>query len=148
MRLVADTNVLMTAFWSASIFSGLAARADITLYAPAYALKELKEHEDEIRGKTKATAHEFAGKMESLKAHVRFFDKKEYSAGLRKMGKELRKLDLKDALQIREDIDFLTLAHVRKCALWSNDSLLKKQKIVDVFSTRELIQLLGPEQKS
>lgn len=148
MRLVVDSNVLMTAFWPNSTFSDLASRHDMKLYAPAYALEEIRKHGAEIRQKTKATAHGFAQVAESLEATVRFFDKKEYSSGLREMGKELRGLDVKDAERIREDIDFLALAHERRCPLWSNDSLLKKQKSVVVLSTRELILLLGPEQKS
>ena len=37
------------------------------------------------------------------------------------------------------DIDFLALAMKLKLALWSNDSLLKKQNKVEVFSTMDLL---------
>ncbi len=147
MRLVVDSNVLMTAFWPRSTFSELARRPDMRLYAPVYALDEIRKHGAEIRQKTKTTAHQFARVLESLEGLVRFFEKNEYSSGLRGMEKELRQLDAKDREPICEDIDFLTLAHERRCPLWSNDGLLKKQKAVVVLSTMELILLLKSEPK-
>jgi len=40
-----------------------------------------------------------------------------------------------------DDIDFLALALLTNAAIWSNDSHLKKQSLVPVFTTDDIIKL-------
>ncbi|MBU4341532.1 MAG: hypothetical protein KJ928_02900 [Candidatus Altiarchaeota archaeon] len=43
----------------------------------------------------------------------------------------------------RDDIDIFALALSLNCAIWSNDKALKKQDVVKVYSTEEILGFLG-----
>ncbi|MBI5392352.1 hypothetical protein HZA96_00650 [Candidatus Woesearchaeota archaeon] len=69
-----------------------------------------------------------------LKELIAFVDEDEY------------KEKLKDALEISldpNDIDFFALSLHENAPLWSNDKELKKHDVIKVFSTTEMIELIG-----
>lgn len=122
MRLVVDTNILFSAFWKDSftrklLFSG------IELFAPLYALEELNQHEQEIRKKANISLMQFRQYRKELAMAVVFVPFKEYSDHIKHFN--------------NDDADFLALAMKLNIPLWSNDSALKKEKVV-VISTMEL----------
>ena len=42
----------------------------------------------------------------------------------------------------KKDVDYFALALKMKCALWSNDKVLKtKQDVINVYSTEDLIRM-------
>ena len=59
MKLVVDTNVLITYFWSSSFFHSLATSQDFEFVSPEYALEEIKKHSNEIIRKAKTSEKEF-----------------------------------------------------------------------------------------
>jgi predicted nucleic acid-binding protein len=144
MRLVVDTNVLITAFWKESAFNQIAQLPHLTLYAPSYALDEINRYREEITKKTGTTGAHFDGEKSRLFKRVRFFKLEEYRSSLKAVALGLKDLNEPQREALLEDIDFLALAHARRCALWSNDTLTKHQNRVDVLTTRELMLLLEP----
>jgi len=42
-----------------------------------------------------------------------------------------------------DDVPYLALALKLGCAIWSNDKELKKQSVVKVYNTQEILQLLN-----
>ena len=130
MELVVDTNILYTFFWKNSFSRRFLMRMSLELYSPEFALEEINAHESEILTKTGLPEEEFSKLKGDLAIAVAFIPIEEY--------KEL----LESALNISpdpNDVDFLALAMKLKLPLWSNDTLLKKQNKVEVFSTSDLL---------
>ncbi|MFH0970551.1 MAG: PIN domain-containing protein [Candidatus Diapherotrites archaeon] len=59
MKLVVDTNILITCFWSNSVFKSLSTSQDFEFVSPEYALEEINNHQKEILHKTEITIEEF-----------------------------------------------------------------------------------------
>lgn len=138
MKLVVDSNVLFTFFWKESVFRSVLCRSDIQLFAPDYALAEIKKHAGEIIRKTDITKAEFERIKEDLCTKIRFFPLEHYANQFKKF-----KLPDEHKIELLGDIDFLALALNLGCSLWSNDELLKTQSSVIVLSTKDLINLLS-----
>ena len=132
MELVVDTNILYTYFWKSPFARRFLMRMSLELFAPEFALEEINVHEPDILKKTGILKEEFKMIREDLAIAVEFIPLEEY------------KKFLKSALNFSPDsknVDFLSLAMKLKIPLWSNESLLKRQNKVEVFSTIDLLKL-------
>ncbi len=140
MKLVVDTNVLITYFWSDSVFRSIATRQDFDFMSPEYALEEINKHQKEIMRKTKITIREFENARYDLAVCVEFIPLEEYSAFLKTAKELIESTEKVHHKELSEDIDFLALALKEKCPIWTNDKLLKAQNIIKIHSTKELIE--------
>ena len=134
MRLVADMNILFSFFKKWTFTRRLITRNDLTLYAPSYALEEIKRYEDEIKKKGHIEGNVFDLYKQIMSWFVTFVPSKEYEPY-----KE-------QAIAITPDPDdavYFALALKLQCPIWSNDKELKKQSFVKVFSTPEVKNELG-----
>lgn len=131
MEIVVDTNVLFSFFWKESIIKKILLDQDVLLFAPEFALEEIKKHEKIIIKKTNLTKKEFDFLRKELAIAIDFVPIEEYQSYL------------KEAIKVSpdiNDIDFFALAIKLKIPLWSNDKLLKKQKKLRVLNTKELFE--------
>lgn len=131
MKIVVDTNVLMTFFWKGSVFERIVKHFEIDCYSPEYALEEINKYKEHIIKKAKITKKEFDEKKLELAIYVTFVSLEEYQENLKK------------ALKISpdsNDIDFFSLALTLKSPIWTNDKELKKQYKIPIFSTEELLE--------
>jgi predicted nucleic acid-binding protein len=135
MKVVVDSNVLFTFFWKDSVFRMIGRKQYASMFSPEYALEEIKKHSNEIKKKAKLSDSEFKKTREELVNNVIFVPIKEYAKGLRK-AKQIMPEDLLD------DIDFLALAIELNCPLWSNDKMLKSQKDVPVFDSKDMAKIM------
>ena len=142
MKLIVDTNVLITYFWNRSVFSQIASEKKIALIAPEYALEEINKHSKEIMQKSKTNSKEFKNKKIRLAELVEFKPIEDYLQSLKEVKKLISQHKTKDKEELLKDLDFLSLAQKEKCALWSNDKLLKEQNEIIVLNTKELINLI------
>jgi len=133
MKFVVDTNVLLTFFWKDSFTKGILLDQDFEFFAPEYALEEINENLSEILQKTSISLEQFKELRRDLAICVEFIPLERYSEFLQKVS------DIPD----KKDIDFIALALKLKLPVWSNDKHLKQQSLVKVFTTEELIKLLG-----
>jgi len=132
LELVVDTNVMFSFFWKDSMVKKLLMDQSILLFAPEFALKEIKKYEKEIIRKAKITKEEFNFLREELAIAIEFIPLEEYNNYLKK------------ALGFspdENDIDFFALTLKLKIPLWSNDKLLKKQKVVRVLETKDVLKI-------
>ena len=141
MKLVVDSNILFTFFGKNSMLRNILSKKNIQLYAPEHALKEIDKYREEIRRKTKITQEEFKEIKAELKIKIQFIALGEYQNFLKEV-KLTKEITQGENEEILSDIDFLALAIKFKYPLWSNDSLLKKQKQVTVITTKEIIEIL------
>ncbi len=143
MKVVVDSNVLFTSFWKDAVFNKISLRLDLALYSPEFALEEINKYTYEIIKKAKITKEEFKKIKEELVLRVVFIPIKEYVAYLKQAQQAISDLPKEAITSLLNDLDFLALSLKLECPLWSNDSLLKKQKKIEVITTKEIISLLS-----
>ncbi len=102
----------------------------LRLFSPEFSLEEINNYKSEIIKKTNITEKEFNNIRMDLAIAVEFIPITEY--------KEFLKQALKTTPD-KNDIDFIALALKLKLPIWSNDSLLKNQDKVKIFSTSDLM---------
>ena len=141
MRLVVDSNVLFTSFWKDSIFHELKGSIVSELYSPEFALEEINRYSLHILKKAKLSRKEFNSLKVELASKVIFVPFKEYSLFIKKIKDSIKEFSEDEKKEILNDIDFLALAYKLKLPIWSNDKLLKKQKIIDILSIEDIIKL-------
>jgi|SRR3989344_1176384 len=142
MKFVVDTNVLLTFFWSKSIFKKLSIKQGLKLYSPEYALEEINKYIEEILKKTKLSKDEFIRLRRELAIIVEFVPLEEYHQFLKQVEILSKNLSNSEKIEFLDDIDFLALALKMNCSIWSNDKLLKKQEKINIFNTKEIINLM------
>jgi predicted nucleic acid-binding protein len=133
MKLVIDTNVLFSFFWKNSLTKSLITTSDLELISPEIALEEIEKYSEDIKHKLKINKREFHLKLDKLKETIKFIKKSEYSPFIN----EARVIS-----PDKDDIEFFALCLKFSCPLWSNDSLLKKQDKIDIFSTSDIADMI------
>lgn len=131
MKLIVDSNVLFTYFWEDSLIKKLLMKINLELFSPEFALEEINKYKEEIIRKTKISQEEFKRIRTDIAIAVEFIPIEEYKAYFN------------EALKIspdKNDADFFALALKFKIPIWSNDSLLKKQNKIKIFSTQDLLE--------
>ena len=143
MRLVVDTNVLLTFFWKNSAFNSISIKQELELFSPVYALEEINKHSSEILTKAKLSQKEFKKIRNEFALRVEFIPLEEYSSFLKKAFLLTNNLLKNELIEFSNDIDFFALALKLDCAIWSNDKLFKKQPKIKVFNTKEVISIVA-----
>ena len=133
MELVIDANILFSALIKNSLTAELVFNDEIKLYSPEFIIEEFLKYEDEILEKTSRTRETFVMTMHMLKDIISVVPQEEYSA-LIVQGKEISP-DPNDVL-------YFALALKLNCAIWSNDTRLKKQYKVKVYSSSEVMKMV------
>ena len=144
MLLVIDSNVLFTYFWKDSFTRDLLTKHK--LISPELSLREIKKYESEILIKSGISKQEFSSLREQLILLVDFIPVEQYAKYLRDAESLSKCFSNKDKKEFLNDVDFFALALKLNCPIWSNDRLFKKQSKVDVFNTREVIELTTPSE--
>jgi len=133
MELVLDSNILFAALIKDSLTCELLFENGLKLYAPDFMMDELRKYEELILRKTHRSEGEHIKILHSLKDVIITMPKEEFSEFL-----EEAKMISPD----RFDFMFFALALKLKCGIWSNDKKLKEQNKVNIYSTKDIIELL------
>lgn len=133
MRLVLDNNSLFFLMNPKSVASYLFSLIKAEFFAPEFIKSELNKHKEECLRKSKLSEHEFEIRQSEIEESIKFLDESEYEKFLKKSIKSLP--DPKDS-------PYLALAFLINASIWSNDKHFKKQSLVKVFTTSELIDKL------
>jgi predicted nucleic acid-binding protein len=128
MELVVDANILFAALIKDGATSEILFKHK--LYAPEFIFEEFKKYAEHIKNKTKRPEQEFEELLCTFERNITLVPKEEIDNFIEKAEKTSP-----DA----KDIPYLALAMKLNCALWSNDKELKKQDVVKIYSTHELI---------
>ena len=134
MLLVADANILFSFFDAKSKARKLLLLKDVELFSPRFLLKELVEHKEEIEEKFGLSEGQFSLELKLIETNVKLVPLKEFEDFVEKV---------KALSSDTDDLQYLALALKLNLPLWSNDKELKKQSVIKVFSTKELIEILG-----
>lgn len=142
MRLIIDTNVLLTYFWKDSVFRGVCEGEKAELFAPELVVKEFREHAPQIAERAGVPKEEFQRVCKEALLQLVIIDFRDYEEFLKECQSSIGELDGREYTEVLEDLDFLAVAKMLCCALWSSDKLLRKQKAVTVLDTKEVVSLL------
>ncbi len=145
MKFVADTNILFTFFWRDSLLKKILEKKKVQLISPEYALNEIYKYKEEIRKKARLSEVEFNKIFAELQKSIIFIPVSEYKDKMKDLATLVKTSALTEDEKedILSDIDFLALSLKFNSILWSNDTLLKKQKRIPIVTTRDIIDLLA-----
>lgn len=131
MDLVVDANILFAALIKEGTTDELLFADHLHLYAPEFIFIEFEKHKEEILQKTKRTTEEFEQLIEILKRRIKLIPLDEFTTFIEK------------AEQISpdpNDVIYFALALKLHAPIWSNDKELKKQEVVKIYNTAEIIE--------
>ena len=133
MKLIVDANVVMAALARPSITREVLLYPYVDYYSPSYLLEEIKDHENEIETKAGKGYKDALGIIMKKLIIVRYDSYKE------KMGEANKIIGHID----KDDVQYIALALALDAdGIWSYDGGMKKQSVVEVFSTGALISLI------
>ncbi len=133
MKIVVDTNILFSFFWSDSLTRKLLMTSDFELISPEITLEEIKKHSDELCKRLRMKNKTFIEHFNKLKEVIQFIPKKEYSGFLK---------ESEEISPDKNDAEFFALCLKYSCILWSNDLALKNKNKINVLSTEDIIEIM------
>ena len=131
MDLVIDANILFSVLIKKGKTEEIIFEEDLHLFAPEFIFEEFSKYEGLIRDKTERNKGEFERLMDILKKRIKTICNEETEMYIKKA---------KEISPDEKDVDYIALALKLRCALWSNDKELKKQKEALVYSTEDLVK--------
>ena len=135
MDLIIDANIVISVIISLQgKTSELLFYENIHLFAPEYLLQEFNEHKKEILQKSKLGSEDLELALSLIYTRIEFIpfsDFERYISSAKKISPD------------PEDVEYFALALKFGFPIWSNDKLLKEQKQVLIYSTKELLEKFG-----
>jgi len=107
--------------------------ANTKLFAPEFLVDEIEEHLDEIMEKSGLSKPEFALACSILFSRIESVGFEVFEGCLGRA---------KEICSDEDDEEYMALALAKNIGIWSDDKALKKQDVVRVYSTGELLDLL------
>ena len=136
MRLVIDTNIIISALISNSVRRSVLMNSDFELIAPEYTYAEIMNHSELIKKKGKLTSEDFQYVMDILFSRITIYPSDEYADCYPVAQEIMRDIDPDDA-------SFLALAMKTKVdGIWSEDKGFMRQSQVKVYRTVDLIEFM------
>lgn len=136
MKIVLDTNILISALLKDSSTRKLVFEHSPLLYIPSYVLDEVREHENEIAKKSKLSVKEIHFLIKKLIKNSEVIPRENVMPFREKAKEIIQKIDPDDVLIIASAL------FLQESVIWSEDKALKKQHSVPVYNTQEIIDLL------
>ncbi|MFH1276607.1 MAG: PIN domain-containing protein [Candidatus Woesearchaeota archaeon] len=130
MELVIDANILFAGLIKDSTTASLIFNPDLRLYSPEFIVEEFIKYSDVIQKKMKRTKEDFISIMHLLYQIITVIPENEYANKME---------DAKKISPDNKDVPCFALALIKRCAIWSNDNILKNQNQVKVYSTKDLL---------
>ena len=136
MRIVLDSNIFFSALIKDSILRKIILEYNDYFLFPSFIFQEIKEHKEELIEKTGLEKAEFRTLIKLILKKIKIVPTEVLN-------------EFKDeALEIVKDIDkddviFIACALAYENSLiWSEDKKLKKQNKVEVYNTKEIMELI------
>jgi len=133
MKLIIDANILISALINTEGKTyDLIFNKKIKLFAPEYLNEKTNKYKNEILLKSRLSEKEFNLFLSLLCSKINFVPNNGFSYFIN----EARKITTDE-----NDIEYFALVLKIKCRIWSNDKKLKEQNEIEVYSTKELVEL-------
>ena len=136
MKFVIDTNILFFALIKKSITRRIILSDVFELYVPEYLFAEINKHKDLILDKAKISTNDFSALLTLFQKHTTIVTQEGYHDKIPVAEAVMKEIDITDS-------PFLALALALDCPLWTNDGHFKQQTLVEVYTTKEILELLS-----
>jgi predicted nucleic acid-binding protein len=135
MKIVLDTNIIISALIRESLVRFLIINSPYKLFLPEFSFIEIKKHLPLIKKKSGLSEQEITIIMEILLRNIKIIPGetliKYHKAAFKIMGK----ID-------RDDVEFIAAAlSVKDAIIWSDDAHFKRQNKIKVLNTKEILSL-------
>lgn len=135
MKLVVDTNILFKALIKNSKVRALLLNPNHQFYVPEYALEEVQKHLPLLKEKTKLSEAEIKLALSILLTNIRIIPSEDVSAKWNEANQIIGSID-------KNDIPFAAASlSLAGDGIWSDDKDFKRQRRIEVFTTKEMIDL-------
>ncbi len=138
MRFIVDTNVAFSFFRKDSVVRSIILSPFVDLYAPKELFRELAKYKERVCEIAEIEIEEFDEDVALIAELVESVEKWEYE-------KELLNAQQLLSAHTKSDAPFVGLALHLNIPIWSQDKALKRENLVQVFSTEELVTMLTDE---
>jgi predicted nucleic acid-binding protein len=135
MDLIVDTNILISFFRNNPVNAIISSSSSLNLklFIPEQVREELLRKQADVLKYAKINLEEFNRKFSELEQLLDIIPKDSF--------KEFE-LPAKTISPHEKDIPLFALALKLKCPIWSNEPAFKNQSKVNVFSTRDMVELI------
>jgi len=136
MRLVIDTNIIISSLISNSARRHILMNSNIEFISPEYTFVEIFKHTDLIKKKAKLSPNDLQYVMDMLFSRITIYPKEEYADCYIQAKEIMKDIDPVDA-------PFLALAMKTKVdGIWSEDKGFQQQNHVRIYTTKELLEII------
>ena len=136
MKLVIDTNRLMAALLKSSVSREIILSEKIEFYSPEYMIKEIEKHRKYLMNKSKLNKEDFNFLLFTLLEKITLVPFEEFKHKYMDAVKIMINIDINDSA-------FIALGLAMKAdGIWTKDKGYYKQKVLTVYSTKELFNLI------
>lgn len=134
MELIIDATILFCALIGKGVTKQIIFSKFIKLSCPETLFNEVEEHKPRIKELSRLSSVELEALLGELKKKIEPFKLSEYDKFLKQAN---------SLISDKDDTEYLALSLAfNKMPIWSNDPHFKKQSIVEVFNTKELVDKL------
>lgn len=134
MRLVVDTNVLLSALIADSATRSIILKGGHELYYPELGLAKIRKYKSPIMAKGGLNETEFDYLLKAMLDKIEIVKTEYYESKIVEAKNAMSKVD-------PEDASYVALAlSIPDCTIWSNDKHLHSQKKVPAVSTADLLK--------
>lgn len=136
MNIVIDTNVFISALIKDSSTRNLIVNLRHNLLFPEFEFEEIEKHRNEIIKKSGLSEKDFNILLLRLLNYVKIAPAHVIKERKKEANDIIEKID-------REDVIFVAAALAFNALIWSDDKHFKKQKIIRVLTTKDMIKMFG-----
>lgn len=133
MKLVVDTNVLLSALIADSVTRTLLGAVDDPLVAPVGLKRELRQHGELVEEKSGLTEAEIEDLTSRLFGHIEFVPDSKLAAYRQEAADTLAEVD-------PDDVIFLATALAVDGGIWSDDRHFREQDLVPMVTTEDVLR--------
>ena len=135
MKLIVDTNVLISALIKDSVTRKIIMHFKARLYSPKFLQEEVDKYKPKILRKANINETEFRVLFDQIKSKIIFLESESLSSRYDEAEMIMNQIDPKDA-------PFIAAALATGADIWSDDKHFEKQKKVKVWKTSELAKMV------
>lgn len=136
MRIVLDTNVIMSALIKDSITREIIMKSGFDFYYPKISLRELEKHKDIVLEKSELSDYEYEDLFKKLFSYISLVSTEDVKTTLEEAGREMKDIDANDVV-------FLAAAlSIKDSIIWSDDKHFERQTKAKVLKTDEIFELI------
>jgi len=131
MRLVIDTNVIISAIIKSGLTRDIIISKTMKLLTPDYSLEEIEKYKEYICSKIGITKEDVEILINYIFENIEIVPLEDYKKDLNKAKEIMDKID-------KDDTPFIAAALALNCGVWSDDEHFQKQNKVKIFKTKDL----------